>query len=207
MKYGADSESKDNVGKTPLHYNHCITCLYIIIKEQNTRKEEEKDKMWNILDLQDNKGNTCLMQAILDLKETTAKLNLVKEIVKWNADFSIQNNKGKNALMLAAEHCNSDILGMIIMKMLNDELENKVIVRDKLKSEAIMKLKNNQEEDVLTIAIMARSKEWISILIDIANFTIEKSHVKNAKEYLQNNSKLYGFIKKRYQSQESKYIR
>jgi hypothetical protein len=70
-----------------------------------------------------------------------------------------------------------------------------------------MKLKNNQEEDVLTIAIMARSKEWISILIDIANFTIEKSHVKNAKEYLQNNSKLYGFIKKRYQSQESKYIR
>jgi pyocin large subunit-like protein len=61
--------------------------------------------------------------------------------------------------MLAAEHCNSDILGMIIMKMLNDELENKVIVRDKLKSEAIMKLKNNQEEDVLTIAIMARSKE------------------------------------------------
>ena len=207
MKYGADSESKDNVGKTPLHYNHCITCLYIIIKEQNTRKEEEKDKMWNILDLQDNKGNTCLMQAILDLKETTAKLNLVKEIVKWNADFSIQNNKGKNALMLAAEHCNSDILGMIVMKMLNDELENKVIVRDKLKSEAIMKLKNNQEEDVLTIAIMARSKEWISILIDIANFTIEKSHVKNAKEYLQNNSKLYGFIKKRYQSQESKYIR
>ena len=207
MKYGADSESKDNVGKTPLHYNHCITCLYIIIKEQNTRKDEEKDKMWNILDLQDNKGNTCLMQAILDLKETTAKLNLVKEIVKWNADFSIQNNKGKNALMLAAEHCNSDILGMIIMKMLNDELENKVIVRDKLKSEAIMKLKNNQEEDVLTIAIMARSKEWISILIDIANFTIEKSHVKNAKEYLQNNSKLYGFIKKRYQSQESKYIR
>jgi len=204
MKYGADSESKDNVGKTPLHYNHCITCLYIIIKEQNTRKEEEKDKMWNILDLQDNKGNTCLMQAILDLKETTAKLNLVKEIVKWNADFSIQNNKGKNALMLAAEHCNSDILGMIIMKMLNDELENKVIVRDKLKSEAIMKLKNNQEEDVLTIAIMARSKEWISILIDIANFTIEKSHVKNAKEYLQNNSKLYGFIKKRYQAQESK---
>lgn len=70
-------------------------------------------KIDNILDIQDNDGNTCLLQAIIDLVEGSSKLNLVKEMVKLDADFTIQNHEGNNALLLAAKIPNPDLLGML----------------------------------------------------------------------------------------------
>jgi ankyrin repeat protein len=113
MKHNSDPTIKDNHGKTPLHYNHCITCLSIIVKEYKINQKDAKAKTDNILDIQDNDGNTCLLQAILDLVEGSSKLNLVKEMVKLDADFTIQNHDGDNALLLAAKIPNPDLLGML----------------------------------------------------------------------------------------------
>jgi ankyrin repeat protein len=88
-----------------------------------------------------------------------AKLNLVKEIIKLNADFLIQNDEGENALFISAKLGNSDIFGMLIMKMLNDELENKLIGRLKMKSTDVFKMVNNQNEDLLMTAIKSKSKD------------------------------------------------
>lgn len=80
-------------------------------------------------------------------------------MIKKDADFSIQNKIGNNALMIAAQIGNSDILGMAIMKMLNDELNNKLIGRQLLTSKAILKQTNKQGHDVLSLSIIAKSKE------------------------------------------------
>ena len=91
------------------------------------------------------------------------------------------------------------------MKMLNDELDNKLIGKNVLTSEAVLKLRNKQSEDVLLASIKTKSKECISILTDIANFVITKEHLQQAKEFINDNSKVYSLIKKRYQEQGRKY--
>lgn len=95
----------------------------------------------------------------MNLSEGTIKISIIKEMVKKDADFSIQNKIGNNALMIAAQIGNSDILGMTIMKMLNDELNNKLIGRQLLTSKTILRQTNKQGHDVLTLAIIAKSKE------------------------------------------------
>jgi ankyrin repeat protein len=123
-------------------------------------------------------------------------------MVKKDADFSIQNKIGNNALMIASQIGNSDILGMAIMKMLNDELNNKLIGKHLLSSKAILKQTNKQGHDILMIAIIAKSKECIGILLDIANMEITKEHLSIAKEFTSDNSKLYNYIKKRFHAQD-----
>lgn len=202
MKYGADPTIKDNKGKTALHYNHWITWLKIIIKDYSSREEESRGGNDNLLDIPDQNGNTPLNQAIIDLSQGNAKLNLVKEIIKLNADFWIQNDEGENALFISAKLGNSDIFGMLIMKMLNDELDNKLIGRLKMKSSDVFKMVNNINEDLLMTAIKSKSKDCISTLTEIANFSIAKEHVIQAKELLHDNSKLYTYIKKKFQAQD-----
>jgi ankyrin repeat protein len=126
-------------------------------------------------------------------------------MVKKDADFSIQNKIGNNALMIASQIGNSDILGMTIMKMLNDELNNKLIGKHLLSSKAILNQTNKQGHDILMIATMAKSKECIGILLDIANMEITKEHLSIAKEYTSDNSKLYNYIKKRFHAQDGIY--
>lgn len=43
------------------------------------------------------------MQAISNLGSGQSKLKLVKEMIKLNADYTIQNNEGNNALMLSTK--------------------------------------------------------------------------------------------------------
>lgn len=171
----------------------------------NSEKEEEKlaESKGSVLDCQDNLGNSCLIQAIIDISQGLTKTNLAKEIIKTGADFTIQNKQGNNALHVTAELGNAEILGMLVMKMLNDELDNQLIGKELMTSETVLKLRNNNSEDVLMTAISAKSKECINILIDIGNVKITKEHLHHAKEYINDNSKVYSLLKKRYFDNEN----
>ena len=146
------------------------------------------------------------MQAIYNLSEGSAKINLVKDIIKADADFSIQNKEGNNAITLLSRLGNAEVLGMLIMKMLNDELNRKLIGTSLMTSDAILKMKNAENEDALIAAIKAKSKECINILIDIANMTITKEHLFHAKELINDNSKVYSLLKRKYHEQDGNTI-
>lgn len=146
------------------------------------------------------------MQAIYNLSEGSAKINLVKDIIKADADFSIQNKEGNNAITLLSRLGNAEVLGMLIMKMLNDELNRKLIGTSLMTSDAILKMKNAENEDALIAAIKAKSKECINILIDIANITITKEHLFHAKELINDNSKVYSLLKRKYHEQDGNTI-
>lgn len=88
---------------------------------------------------------------------------------------------------------------------MNDELNNKLIGKILLNSQAVFKLLNQNNNDVLIEAIRAKSKECISILLDIGNMKILKVHVAEAKNYINGSSKIYRLIKKRFQDQKGKY--
>jgi ankyrin repeat protein len=156
--------------------------------------------------MQDNLGNTVLMQAIANLSEGSAKINLVKDIIKADADFSVQNKEGNNPIILLSRLGNAEALGMLIMKMLNDELNRKLIGSSLLTTDAIMKMKNNDNEDALMAAIKSKSKECINILIDIANMPITKEHLFQAKELINDNSKVYSLLKRKYHDQDGNTI-
>ena len=142
------------------------------------------------------------MQSIYNLVEGSAKVNLVKDIVKYDADLSIQNKEGNNSIILLSRLGYAEVLGMLIMKMLNDELNKKLIGSTLMTSEAILKMKNLQHEDALMSAIKSKSKEWINILIDIANVNITKEHLAQAKELINDNSKIYSLLKKKHYEQD-----
>ena len=144
------------------------------------------------------------MQAILDYEKGNMKMSIVKEMIKKDADFSIQNLRGNNALHICASQGNSDVLGMIVLKMMNDELNNKLIGKILLNSQAVFKLVNQQNDDALIEAIRAKSKECISILLDVGNMKILKIHVTEAKNYINGSSKIYSLIVKRFHYQEGK---
>lgn len=207
MQNNADPKIKDNSNNTALHYNTCVTCLNIIAKALKEResnlKEENKTDHENILDMQNDLGNTCLMQAIVNMSQGHTKTKLARELIKLNADFTIQNNEGNNAIMLAAKLGNVDLLNIIILKILNDELNNQLAGKNKMTSTDLFKLKNNQKDDVLDIAIKSKSKDCIVRLIDLANMKITKDHLQLAKEYSTNESKIYPLIKKYYEEQEN----
>lgn len=58
----------------------------------DTNKEE-------LLDMVDLKGNTPLMEGILE-EPRGAKTSILKEMVKKDADYSMQNKDGDNTLHL-----------------------------------------------------------------------------------------------------------
>lgn len=147
-----------------------------------------------------------MLIAILKLSEGSAKIALIKDIIKLDADVSLQNNDGNNAIILSAKLGNAEILGMIIMKILNDELNNKLIGKTLLTTDTVLKMRNRESEDALMVAIRAKSKECISILIDIANIPITREHLYQAKELINDNSKLYSLLKKKYQDQDGKAL-
>lgn len=126
-------------------------------------------------------------------------------MIKKDADFSMQNNKGDNALHLCAKQCNSKVLGIIVLKMLNDELNGKSIGKSMMTSQAVFKLQNNQNADVLTESIHSKSKDCISILVDIGGMKITKAHLAAAKSYINDSSKIYNLLKRRYQAQEGNH--
>ena len=71
-------------------------------------------------------------------------------------------------------------------------------------SQAVFKLQNNQNKDVMTESINSKSKECISILVDIGEMKVTKSHIANAKEYINDSSKIYTLLKSIYKSQKGK---
>lgn len=89
--------------------------------------------------------------------------------------------------------------------MMNDELNNKLIGKILLDSQAVFKLVNQKNNDALFEAIRAKSKECISILLDVGNMKILTAHVAEAKNYINGSSKIYSLIKKRFQNQEGIY--
>ena len=93
MKYNADPKIRDNSGRTPLHYIRCLSSLNVIMKEYSSNQDTNKV---DLLDMEDQNGNTPLMQCILDDDKTNSKRSIIKEMIKKDADFSIQNNKGDN---------------------------------------------------------------------------------------------------------------
>lgn len=165
--------------------------------------QEERKVSENLLDIQDNEGNTPLIQAIIDHSEGSTKSNLIKEMVKADADPSIQNKEGLNALMVATKLKNAEILGMLVMKMLNDELDNKLIGKNLMTTENVLKMKT-EKDDIISLAIKVKSKECLSILLDIANMKLKKEHVQAARELTNDHSKIYTLLKKRFQEQEGK---
>ena len=198
MKFKSNPTIRDIKGKTPLHHIRWITCLNIILKEFEKKEEE---KLSNLINISDDQGNTPLVQAILDYGLGNVKIQIVKELIKRNSDYSITNKNGDNALHISARQKNSNILGMIILKMLNDELNNKTVGKDLLSSQGLLNLQNKSKDDVLIEAINAKSKEWVSILLEVANMQVNKEHISLAKSYRNENSKIYSLLKK-YQEQE-----
>lgn len=93
-----------------------------------------------------------------------------------------------------------------MLKMMNDELNGKVIGKSMLGSKEVLALKNNKKEDVLEEAIHVKSKDSISILVDIGNMLITKQHLLTAKTYINDSTKIYSLLKKRFQAQEGKYF-
>ena len=97
MKHEADPKMPDLNGRTPLHHVKCSTCLGIILKEYQADISEPI----NLLNIQDLQGETPLMTLISEYAHKQVKQNVIKELLKHQLDFSIKNNDGNNALMVA----------------------------------------------------------------------------------------------------------
>jgi len=160
-----------------------------------------------MLDIQDKNGNSALLNAINNLEQGQIKIKLIKEMInKFNADYTLQNNDGNNSLIMSAHLGNNDLLGIIFMKMLHDEANSKPIGSKKLSSDDVCKLRNKKSDDVLNVAIRAKSKDCIKMLIEVANMTVTKEHLSLAKESINESNNVYLLVKWFYELQDNEKL-
>lgn len=91
----------------------------------------------------DTIGNTYLMNYIA--KNNTAK---AKELIKLGVDIDIQNNNGDNALILAAEKKNREIVDLLLSKKDSQDKEKYVDVRDKVLNTALLIAVKNDDVSI-----------------------------------------------------------
>jgi len=199
---GADVNYKDDLGRTPLM--HAVMKKNINIIRFFTTKDTSK------INESDCNGDTALIYAF--------KLNnneIIEELLLWNADFEIKNNKNDTTLTISATHSNLYLFDYLSIDSFNSIINNQNIDGDTaliiasrkghkdflktLLTSSVINL-NIQNKDGYTALMYASEKnneEIIKILIfKGADVNIKNNKGKTAIK-LTNNEKIKNLIDKK----------
>ena len=91
------------------------------------------DKHKNLINLQDENGNTAL-----HLAATNNNFNVVKQLINHGADVFLKNNDGKTPLHIACDYAHTNQISEIVSEILRNVSKEEMIERQKLILESMM---------------------------------------------------------------------
>lgn len=174
LQAGSSPSILDEDTKTVLHLTKCAHCAKGIITASSAEVSKDNTQK-HALNIQDVMGHTPLMSLIAHPKgQETIDIGTLM-IESEDGEVSINDKEFNNCLHLAAASGSQEIFTQIVMKVLNLGIA---------KSDKLIYSKNSSGDDIMKLSILARSRENVNILSEIANYRLEPEHLQLAKKKL-----------------------